>query len=212
MGWLKEAVEYVNWGWNALTISAMATFFFSVLQGWGMLKQSQMIGKKTKGESVSVVLYSYWFFYFVSFSIYGANQRSLAMLANSFLWVPCLLVLCRLMKFKKIKKIEELTFLFFCFMPMAMNLYPDKDRLFMVYLFGILIFMSFQPFEIWQKKDGGAVSPQLLATFFATGVFWFIYACYIGNWPLIIFNPLACLLIYVTFVLWRKYKPQTAIN
>jgi len=208
MIWLKETVEYRNWGLNLLTFSAIATFLFSVLQGWGIFKQLQLIREKRSGESVSVTLYSYWFFYFVSFSIYGAGAKSLAMLANSFLWLPCLLVLAGLIKYKQIKITEKIGFLFFCLMPILMFFAPNRDNLFTVYLFGILIFMGFQPFEIWQKKKSESVSPQFLITFFLTGVFWFFYALAINSWPLIIFNPLACAVICLTFVLWLKYKPR----
>lgn len=212
MLWLQGTVEYLNWGFNILTISAIATFFFSICQGWGIYKQSQLIQEETKGESVSVTLFSYWFFYFISFSIYGENQKSVAMLINSFLWIPCLLVLRGLVKYKKIKITEKISFLFFCLMPIFMFFTRNRDDLYSVYLFGILIFMSFQPFEIWQKNDSGAVSPQLLIAFFVTGVFWFFYALAIGNWPLMIFNPIACAIICVTFILWRKYRSQAAIN
>ena len=105
----KRTVEYKEFGFNALTISASATIIFSLLQAYGIFGQSQKIWRNKSGEALSGTFFFYNFFYFLIFFIYGISEKSVAMSFNGalcFLYIP---ILIGLKKYKGFTKIEKIT-------------------------------------------------------------------------------------------------------
>jgi len=203
----RNTVEYQNFGFNALTISSLATVIFTLFQGWGFWKQNQSIWKERSGKSVSVNFFSYCCFYFFTFIIYGAYKHGLAMMFNGCLGFVVLPILIGLGKYKGFTRSNVMLILVFGMMIPAMIFTSEKDSLFTMLLFGILFSAITQPYEIWKTKNAGAVDPRLSITFIVNGVFWFVYALSIGNRPLAIFQPIAVVFFSVTLALWKKYQP-----
>ena len=205
---LKSTVEYQNWGYNALTFSAIGTFFFTILQMWSFGQQSKLIWASCSGESVSVKMFSYWFFYWMSFSVYGVAGKSIAIVFNGLMFLATAPILLGLYKFKGFVRQEKILFWIFALIPLVMYYCPkpQKPTLLLILLMGVLFSIILQPYEIWQKKNAGKVEPKLLAIFAVTAVFWFAYGIVIKDIPLMIFNPLAIVVLLVTLGLWRKYK------
>ncbi len=205
---LKSTVEYKNWGYNALTFSAIGTFFFTFLQMWSFCQQSKLIWASRSGESVSVIMFSYWFFYWIAFSLYGVAGRSIAIVFNGLMFLVTAPILLGLYKFKGFSLQEKILFGVFALIPVAMFSCPkaQKPTLLLVLLMGILFSITLQPYEIWQKKSAGKVDPKLLAVFAVTSVFWFAYGVVIKDIPLMIFNPLAIVVLLITLGLWSKHR------
>jgi len=209
---LKSTVEYQNWGYNALTFSAIGTFLFTFLQMWSFGEQSKLIWTNRSGESVSVKMFSYWFFYWMAFSVYGIAGKSIAIAFNGLMFLATAPILLGLYKFKGFTFWEKGSFCVFSLIPVLMFYCPkaQKPTLLLILLMGVLFSIALQPYEIWQTKSAGSVEPKLLAVFALTSVFWFVYGIVIKDIPLIVFNPLAIVVILITLGLWRKYKDWAA--
>jgi hypothetical protein len=211
---IKGTVEFQNWGLNILTISALGTVFFTLLQAWSLLRQNKAIWQNRSGESINVTIFSYWLFYFMAFTIYGFGNKSIAMVANGLLFIVFIPIILGLWKFKKFNLIEKLGFSVFWIIPLKMHIDPISDRqnLLLIFLIGILLFSIFQPYEVWKNKHPGSIEPKMLLVFMATNIFWFVYGLTIKDMALIVFNPLGFLVFAVTFWLWRKYKKSDQID
>lgn len=201
---IKATYEYKHWGVNLMTFCFFATVFFTFFQCWSFLKQNSAIWK-SNGKSVSVTLFGYWCFYFITFGIYGFYKHTAAMMINGLTGIFCIPILIGLYKKKGFTKGEKF---FLCVAPAMIPIIvmiQQKDTFIMMLLFGILFAASFQPYEIWKKKDAGSVDIRIIIVFSAASVFWFFYALKINNWPLIVFNPLSFIILSVTYALWIKY-------
>ena len=208
MGLLKSTVEYQNWGYNALTFSAIGTFLFTFLQMWSFGQQNKRIWSSRSGEAVSVPMFSYWLFYWTAFLIYGVFGKSIAIVFNSLMFLTTIPILLGLYKFKGFVRREKILFGIFSLIPVAMFYCPQaqKPALLLALLMGVLFSIALQPYEIWQKKSAGSVEPKLLVVFAVTAVFWFAYGIITKDIPLMIFNPLAIVVLLITLGLWRKYR------
>lgn len=205
MEFIQETLEYKAWGFNLITFCFFATIFFTLFQGWSFWKQNLVVWKKG-GESVSVTLFGYWCFYFITFGIYGIYKHTAAMMINGLLGFMCIPILVGLYKKKGFSRNEKI---FLCTAPAmipALVLLEQKDLFITILLFGILIAAGSQTYEIWKKKDAGSVDIRIVVVFSAASIFWFFYALKIDNLPLIIFNPLSLALLVLTAALWLKYK------
>jgi len=41
--WIEHTIEWQSWGWNAVTVSFLATVAFTVFQSWGLWQQHATI-------------------------------------------------------------------------------------------------------------------------------------------------------------------------
>lgn len=205
---LKSTVEYRNWGWNAITIGAIGTAFFTILQGYGLLKQNRGIWEKESGESVSVSLFGYYLFYLIAFLVYGVEKKSMAIVFNGLLFLLCVPILVGLKRFKGFTKGERIGLCLFPLMPPIMFFGGSKDMLLLSFLFGIAFFLLFQVYEIWKEKSVGSLDFKMLVIFFLTSIFWTVFAFAIEDIGLMVFNPLALAIYTVIFALWAKYRKE----
>src|SRR3989344_5572692 len=95
---LKSTAEYRNFGLNEATVGAFLVIPASYLQGTGFWNQGRKIWEDKSGASVSTLFIAYFFFFFVTFAVYGARERSMAMTGNGFLFLTILPVLAGLRK------------------------------------------------------------------------------------------------------------------
>ncbi|MFA5109552.1 MAG: PQ-loop domain-containing transporter [Patescibacteria group bacterium] len=107
---MEKFVEFQNWGFNLLILSSLMTMIFSILQGYGFIKQSQKIWREKSVKAISPPFFFLFFFYFIAFIIYGFHKNSLAMVFNGFLFIPCIPVVIGIIKFKKMKLVDWLSF------------------------------------------------------------------------------------------------------
>ncbi|MDO8556858.1 MAG: hypothetical protein Q7R98_00110 [Candidatus Jorgensenbacteria bacterium] len=214
---LRKTLEYQNFGFNELFISAVATVIFTVLQGYGVLMQGRRIWRERSGESISVTFFSYATFYFLAFLVYGAEKWSIAMVFNGVLGFVHIPILAGLLKFKGFTRNEWILLgAFSTMVPAFFILDGEPQEVFlMICLLGILATLVKQTLDTWSyvklRRSGRAdkpiaLEPRFLVSFMATNAVWFIIALCIGNWPLAVFNPLAFLLIGVNLTMY--YLPS----
>lgn len=206
---LKRTPEYQQFGMNALTVSAFGATIFTFLQGWGVRKLGNRIWNTKEGESVSVTFIGYSTFYFLAFLIYGAERLSITMTLNGLLALFHIRVMRGLLKFKGFTNIEWVWLFGFAILmvPGMLLLRGGEQEIFLlVLLFGIIFTLIRQTYEVWRAKSAGALEPKYFYTFLITNVFWFVYAMFVGAWPLMIFNPMAFVLLSINLMFYYRYR------
>ena len=205
---IEETLEYKNLGLNALTISAIATILFTLLQSYGILKQGKEIRQKKSGESITPIFFVYNFFYFFIFFIYGLYENSIAMTLNgalSFLYLP---ILAGLKKYKGFSKKEIfLSLIMFLIVP-AMFIYPERNHL-LFFFSGISIIVVLKQFrELLKEGTFGALSIKYIWMFFVTSIFWCIYFAATEKWLLEIPCIIGTSLYAFVLILEKKLRTR----
>jgi len=212
---IKNSAEYIGWGFNSPTITALITAFLTLVQGYGVWAQARGIWKKKNADSVSEPLFAYSAFYFFAFIIYSIFAGRLAMLFNGllgFLYIPIIIGIC---KFKRIKTWEWIFTAILPAMIFLMYFVSDKDTLLFIFLIGSLFGAVMQVWEVFDKKRRGNFNLTFLLVFLITNVFWLIYGVVISNWEFEIFNSASIAVFLFGLYLYIKYPnppqlPQTA--
>jgi uncharacterized protein with PQ loop repeat len=204
-GSLNQFIEFQHPGLNVVTISALGTAFFTLLQSWGTTKQYRTIRRLQSGKSIPMIFLAFMSAEFVAFGIYGFRQSSLAMTFNGICFLPTVLAY------------------------FAAGRYPDGDgkrlwhAVFILFIFGMLwvknpqwvlgammvticVVFTQSPIEIYRKKDAGAVDPRMVISYIAASVFWATYAWCIRDWVICGVNIYLGLVLIATLDLWRKYR------
>lgn len=203
---MEKFVEIQNWGFNILILSSLMTMVFSIFQGYGFIKQAQKIWQSRSAKSISAPFFFLFFFYFIAFVIYGFYKNSLAIIFNGLLFIVCVPVVAGVIKFKKMTLIDWLSFFISVAIVPAMILIKEKDTFVFFLLAVSLVVLTTQLLAIVREKSSGSIEIKFVIIFFVTGIFWFIYACYIDNWPLKIFNFFAVTIYLAIIILYNKYK------
>ena len=205
-----QTIEYQRWGFNMLTVSSLATIFFTTVLGWAFWKQDQTVRERHSGKSVSALWHTYYAFLSLSTLIYGFHVTSIALIYNGLLCIPRFSIILGLRRYKGFALTEKISLAGFAVLPIAMYILPWKDPVFLVIAFGSIIAYAFQPWEIWKNKSAGDVDIRLIITYFIATLFWVIYS-YIANiWSLMIINRIMLVLVGLTIVLWFRYRQRTA--
>lgn len=216
MEFLKRTPEYQNFGWNALFISSAGTVVLTLFQAYGLCKQGERIWKTKSAASVSFVFMGYSMFYFLAFLVYGIKQLSIAIICNGALSIFYIPIILGTSKFKWITGKEIFLLLLFTCMPVPFFYFGKKvqDIVLMAYLVGVIITLIQQTDETLNWSQTGkligipsSLDQKFLVAFMVTNVFWFVYAWFTKNWPLVIFNPISFMFMGTNLMLIRK-KPE----
>lgn len=202
---LKDTVEWQGWGYNALTISFIATAVFTVLEGWGFLMQNRSIWRNKSGESISVSLFIYFGCLFITVIAYGYCIKSIAAILNGMLGFLHLPILFGLWKYKGYTKLETGCLCVFPVMIPAMIFLPWKDLLMISLLFGSIIPLAMQLYEMWRAKSAGVVDARFIGILIISTAFWVVYAFAIENWVMEVIYPLTLVILILIFVLRFRY-------
>jgi len=206
---LRETLEIQNWGYNLLTLSFIATVFFTVLQAWGLWKQNRKIRRERSGTSVSVISFGYFGSYFFALLAYGVHLKSIAIVFNGLLGCLYIATLVELWKRKSFTRAEKILLSIFPFMILLMVATTHKDALLSLLLGGILISATREVWELRREKSAGAIEPRRILVFMATGVFWFLYALKIRNPVLAVFHPVFFVILTYHLILWYKKSKES---
>ncbi|PKM91493.1 hypothetical protein CVU82_02760 [Candidatus Falkowbacteria bacterium HGW-Falkowbacteria-1] len=202
---MTDFVEIQNWGFNSLTISSLMTMVFTIFQAYGFTKQGQKIWRRRSAKSLSAPFFFLFFFYFIAFIFYGLSKNSLAMVFNGLLFIPCIPVVMGIIKFKGLSLLDFLSFIFAAAIVPIMIVTNQKDIFVFILLVISLTTLATQPLTMIREGSRGSVEIKFVVVFLLTGVFWFVYALSINNWPLQIFNFVAVILYCLILFLYRKY-------
>ena len=202
---LKNTVEWQGWGYNALTISFIATAVFTVLEGWGFWIQNRSIWQNKSGESISGSLFIYFGCLFVTVIAYGYYIKSIAAIFNGMLGFMHLPILFGLWKYKGFTKLEKGALYVFPLMIPAMIVLPWKDLLMISLLFGTIIPLAMQLYEMWREKSAGVINARFIGILIISTAFWVIYAFAIENWVMKVIYPVTLVILILILVLRFHY-------
>ena len=107
---MKNFVEIQNFGFNSITITALMTMIFTILQGVGITQQGKKIWQEKSARSLSPELFFLLLFYFLSFFFYGWSKDSLAMCFNSLLGLLYIPIIVGIYKFQTLSLIKKIIF------------------------------------------------------------------------------------------------------
>jgi len=209
---MNSFVEIQNFGFNVLTISFLGTVLLTLLQMKSMYEQGKTIWEKRKGESVSVLQFSYFAAYLFAIFPYGIAQQSVALIFNAFLGMFCFYVMVGLWRYKRGVPWYEWVFAFSFFLMIPLMIFLDSDGrefLFSALLFGILVFSTCQLYELMKEGKAGNITINVQKMFMLSNTFWFFYSSFIGNVPLMIFNPVMFVINWKIIRLAKEYSRAT---
>lgn len=209
-------MELQQWGWNPITIGFVGTLVFIFVRAWGYWYQTKKIWTERSGQSVSVTAFIYMAGANCCGLTYGIAIDSFALIINGLMTLLLLLpILSGLWKFKGFDRKEWMLCVFLLGAVVALVLSPFKDVIFLASMLGMIASAWLIPWEIFRNRDAGVVEIRMLFAGFMNASFWLVYAIAIGNWVLMLINPLILVSIVVTITLWWKYRrvstPRTAV-
>src|SRR3989339_685777 len=157
----KELVEVQNFGFNAITISAIIIVIFSILESWGIYKQNKKIWDKKSGESVSVA----WFIFFSDF-VYCIFSKEAAIIINGLASLFVVPIVVGLWRFKGFSKIDFFVFLLCVLGFVVMLIFPFKKIMFLLFSFGSILALIAQLVEMHKTKAVGVIEIKLIQVYF----------------------------------------------
>lgn len=208
---MEKFSEIQNFGFNSLTLSFIATLFFTFFQAFALIMQNKKIIKNKSGESVSFVFFSYYGFSALAVIIYGFYKSSLALTINGLLGFIALTIAFNLLKFKKIELREKIIGIISVSILPLIILIPQKDSLFLI--FGLIVQWSLltQVIELFKNKNTGSVHPAQGIVSLFSQTFWLIYSLLFNIWPMIIINTIGLSLWVILLIEYFYFKKkQTA--
>lgn len=200
---LNDWVEIQQFGWNAITISAIATMIFSVGEAWGIYKQNKKVWKKESGLSISISWFIYFMFMLASFFVYGFITHKIAIMFNGLVFIFVIPLVVGLWKFKGFTIFDYLIFAITLFALLIMIFLPIKPLMFLLFSLGSIACLTMQPIEMWKTKKVGAVEIRLIWVYFMSTCFWIIYAFFV--WDLLLLWIMFASLIVLSFILFFYY-------
>lgn len=204
-----EFAEIKGFGLNALTLTFLATMFFTILQANAFIKQNQKIIKNKSGESVSFSFYSYFGFSALAVTVFGLYNKSLALSINGLLGILSLLIVVNLWRFKKIKGQEKfIAALSVAALPL-MIFSSQKDLIFLLLGFIIGLTLISQIYEIWKNRSAGAYHPGQIFVSLSSCSFWLAYSIVAKIWAMQITNGLFLSLWLLLLFSFFKFKNKT---
>jgi len=192
---------------NVLTVSFIATVFFTFLEMWGLVKQDRTIRDARSGEGVSVSMISYFGCTFIAFGYFGFVVHSVASLFNGvILFFFYLKVLLGLKKFKGFSTVEKWRIALFASLVLLEFLTNKKELVMTGIMIGAVYPMYLQVREIWVKQSVGQLDIRYTTVMLISTLFWTVYAFVTHNLPLMIVNPFGITLFGMMIYFWFKFR------
>ncbi len=199
---LKNTVEYQNFGWNVITLGALGTVVFTGLQTWGFAKQNRAIWDNRSGESISVLVVGFLIAYSCAFFIYGIEMKKIAILLGNMIIIPLIPTFIALCKYKNIKQYEWVLLAASFFAIPAMIWFPKDSVLSALFIVAYIFFLQ-QGYEVW-KNGPGVLELRFIWATLISGACWLLFAWKTDHWPIVIFNIAVAPIWF--YVLYRRYK------
>ena len=205
---MYEFIEIQEFGANIITLTFFITLFFTILQGYALIRQSLKILKNKSGKSVSFTFFCYYSFSALAVIIYGLYKHSLALSINGLLGFIALFVVINIWRFKEISRNEKIIGLGSAIVIPLIIFLPQKDTLFLVFGSVVTWAIVSQILEIWKNKSSGSVDPGQTITSIFSSLFWLSYAIVMKIWPMEIFNSLGFILWLIMLLSYLKFKDK----
>ncbi|MFA6008296.1 MAG: hypothetical protein WC784_06710 [Candidatus Shapirobacteria bacterium] len=201
---LSHTVEYVNLGWNAPTISFVGTIFLTIFQGWSLFKQSAAIWKNRSGEPIFTSLFVYSASYSGMLVVYGILQGRIANIFNGLLFIPYLVVVFSLYRFRNFSQTDKLASFIFPLLIPAMFIWESSYGRELFFFFGaalVVVPIIGQTRKLSRVGQVGSIEPSYVISLMTSNLFWAVYGISTGDWAMSILNPVS-FVILVCFLTW----------
>jgi uncharacterized protein with PQ loop repeat len=205
VGW---SIEYQKWGYNLLSCTAIATLFFSVLQGSMTFIQGGKIREMKSALSVNVGFFGFRLWTFTSILIYGYMAHSLALLVNGFIQMSAqAFVMLQLRRHKKDGSRTDWRIAKWSAVIVPCTLLSGGNAgLVSVIAVATLIPLFRQNVELHKNEKVGALSGKLVASLNAASLFWTAYGFIVRDPVLMVFAPTAAALYLALGVQYIRYR------
>jgi uncharacterized protein with PQ loop repeat len=203
-----QFIELQQFGWNLVTFGFVGAMSTALLGFWGIIQQARTIWRQRSGESVPMLMHTYGLLFFGGGSVYGFQIGSLALIIMGLRGLLTLPVLYGLWKFSNFRWWEWLGTAIVLTILILMPFLPYLDEIYFLTSLGMVPFFLPQPIAIL-RNGRGAVSLGFLLSAFIGIAFWTVYSFAIGNWVLMITNPIMLTVVTATIILWLL-KPAPA--
>lgn len=214
MTFLKGSVEWREFqqhGFTSLTIlSAIGILALTIFEAAAVSMQGWTIWKRRSGEAVSVTLFNFNGSAFVACGIYGFYINGAVAAFNGVLTgLVHLTVIVLLCIYKPLKWWEVAVMALCPLMPPSMVMAAGtswQSTLYIAVTLGVGIAMATQPFEMWLKKETGAVDIRMYLVYTPTTFVWLAYAVTLGDIPFIVGICIGIVVVITTVLVWCYYR------
>src|SRR3989339_528419 len=208
----KELVEVQNFGFNAITISAIIIVIFSILESWGIYKQNKKIWDKKSGESVSVAWFIYFMFMLFSYFVYGIFTKEAAIIINGLASLFVVPIVVGLWRFKGFSKIDFFVFLLCVLGFVVMLIFPFKKIMFLLFSFGSILALIAQLVEMHKTKAVGVIEIKLIRVYLVSTAVFVVYSIFVNDWPLLIISVLSFILLVIILLSYYRFMAGSTFN
>lgn len=195
-------------GWHSGTAIAVMINLLTLYQAAATIGQVRRIFADKSTSGISAGTMAYFAFYFLAFLVYGIHKGALTMVGNALQFLIYIPLLIGLWKYgnKETRRTIRSTIPVFALLPVIMVIIPWKGPFFLMLLCGILITQWLMHQELRRADGVGSFEIMFAYAFLMNAIFWFLYALSLRDIPLMIFNPIAAILITMTILLYFKKK------
>lgn len=199
-------IEFI--GFNGVTASMIIILISLFFEASGLLSQAKAICENNSTKSMSIAMYLYLIFMFLSSLVYGIKTRALLITCNGLLFLFCLPVALELIKRKGLNK-NELTLLVICAISIvAMIIFPIKEIVYTIFMLFSVLFLLLQPYEMYKVKSRGVVEIKLIIIYFVTTIFLVYYAFAIKDKLFIGITLLTLFVLGFVIIYWFLLKEK----
>jgi uncharacterized protein with PQ loop repeat len=193
-------------GWHggaALTIIINLLLGFQV---WALLAQTRRVYRDRSTLGLSVITLVFNGYFFAAFFIYGIRKEALNMVLSGSQFVLYIPLIIGLWKYsgEQQRKQLKMSIPIFAIIPPIMAITPWKEAYLLCLFAGVLVTILLMYRELKNITGVGSVVIGFQFAFLANAIFWFLYGLSIADWPLIIFNPIAAILLTMTILLYTR--------
>lgn len=194
--------------WHSGTAIAVMINLLTLYQAAATVGQVRRIFRDRSTSGVSTATMVYYAFYFLAFLVYGMHKGALTMVGNALQFLIYIPLSIGLWKYgsEETRGTIRRTIPMFALLPVIMAIIPWKGTFFLMLLGGILITQWLMYRELRRADGVGSFEIMFAYAFLVNAVFWFLYALRLRDIPLMIFNPIAAILLTMTILLYFKKK------
>ena len=200
-------MEIENFGWNVLTLSALAVICFTMWQAWGLWKQYRTMVHLKSGQSVSVIKFGSTATLFLLSGLYGYYIGSVLLPFTSAVLVTMHApVLYALKQYKGYTRREMICLILFASTVPLMLMVPFKAVFYMTLAFARMVPFAGQPLEMFQEKNVGAIDIRLFWAYLVGAFFWVTFYFAFGDLVFKVLSTLNTSILVITVLLYYRYR------
>lgn len=214
MAFLQGSAEWqefqANGVWNFTILSSIGILVLTVFEVFGVTMQGLTILKRRSGEAVSVTLFNFNGSAFIACGLYGYYINAAVGAFNGVVTGAAhIFVIVLLCVFKPLKWWEVAVIALCPLMLPAIIMTagtPWQATIYVVIALGIGGAVATQPFEMWWKKETGAVDIRMYLIYIPTSLVWLMYAISLGDKAFIIGTCIGGVAVTLTTFVWCYYR------